>query len=83
MTSQQSPSRALDYPMSSSVPITGLAWDGVPEDHFRFKPVEVEKHPYAVSLSVAVCELDCLRLGVPLGLLIYAIAGAFVWLVLA
>jgi hypothetical protein len=83
MTSQQSPSRALDYPMSSGVPITGLAWDAISHDDLRFQAVEVVEKAHGVSLSVAVCELDCLRLGFPLGLLIYAIAGVFVWLVLS
>jgi hypothetical protein len=71
MTSyQQSPSRALDYPMSSGVPISGVAWDGVPDDDFGLYPVEVEQVSHRHLAPVAVCDLQPLWRGLRNGLLI-------------
>jgi hypothetical protein len=70
MTSQQSPSRALDYPMSSSVPISGVPWDAVADDHLRFQALKIKHVPHRHHAPVAVCDLHPLWRGLRNGLLI-------------
>jgi hypothetical protein len=43
--------------MSSSVPIVGVPWDGVPQDDLGLYPVEVEQYAHRQRLTVAMREL--------------------------
>jgi hypothetical protein len=76
MTSyQQSPGRALDYPMSSSVPISGLSWDGRADDHLRFQALKIKHVPHRHHAPISVRQFQPLWRGLRNGLLIELAVG--------